>query len=197
MEAEAGERFPNLVTARKSDLCYATTNRQDAVGAMTGECDLILVVGSMNSSNTNALVRTANVLGTRAYRIDSADGIRPDWLDGADVVGVSAGASVPDYLVQEVLERLDPGRRLGPVHRHRRGGVLSATAGSCGGSWARSRTSFKPDSPLVPAPVGLSTTTARSRRWLRSAPCGCFLARSDPRAGQPWMVDGGWWLVAG
>ena len=108
VEAEAGRRFPKLVTARKSDLCYATTNRQDAVRAMTGECDLILVVGSVNSSNTNALVRTANVLGTRAYRIDSADGIRQDWLDDADVVGVTAGASAPDYLVQQVLERLDP-----------------------------------------------------------------------------------------
>ncbi|MDE0170313.1 MAG: 4-hydroxy-3-methylbut-2-enyl diphosphate reductase [bacterium] len=108
MEAEANGRFPNLVTARKSDLCYATTNRQDAVRAMTGECDLILVVGSVNSSNTNALVRTADVLGTPAYRIDRADGIRDEWLEGAEVVGVTAGASAPDVLVQEVLERLDP-----------------------------------------------------------------------------------------
>ena len=108
MEAEAGQRFPKLVTARKSDLCYATTNRQDAVRAMTGECDLILVVGSVNSSNTQALVRTANVMGTPAYRVDNVDGISEDWLEGADVVGVTAGASAPDYLVREVLERLDP-----------------------------------------------------------------------------------------
>ena len=108
LEAEAGGRFPNLVTARKSDLCYATTNRQDAVRAMVGECDLILVVGSMNSSNTNALVRTANVMGTPAYRIDSADAILEEWLDDGGVVGVTAGASAPEYLVQEVIERLDP-----------------------------------------------------------------------------------------
>ena len=108
METEATKRFPNLVTARKSDLCFATTNRQDAVRAMTGKCDLILVVGSVNSSNTNALVRTANVLGTPAHRIDSADAIRDGWLDDAEVVGVTAGASAPDYLVREVLERLDP-----------------------------------------------------------------------------------------
>lgn len=108
VETEAIGRFPNLTTARKSDLCYATTNRQDAVRAMTGECDLILVVGSLNSSNTNALVRTAKVLGTPAYRVDSAAAIREEWLDDAAVVGVTAGASAPEYLVQEVLERLDP-----------------------------------------------------------------------------------------
>ena len=108
VHTEATERYPNLVTARKSDLCYATTNRQEAVRAMSRECDVILVVGSDNSSNTNALVRTADVLGTPAYRIDTADSIRTEWLDGADVVGVTAGASAPDPLVREVLDRLDP-----------------------------------------------------------------------------------------
>ena len=105
---EAAQRYPNLVTARKSDLCFATTNRQEAVRAMTVDCDLILVVGSDNSSNTNALVRTANVLGTPAYRVDAADAISSDWLDGVDVVGVTAGASAPDHLVMEVVKRLDP-----------------------------------------------------------------------------------------
>ncbi len=105
---DASERFPNLVTSRKSDLCYATTNRQEAVIAMAGECDLILVVGSENSSNTNALVRTAEVHGTTAYRIDSARAIRDEWLDTDSVVGVTAGASAPDHLVHEVLDRLDP-----------------------------------------------------------------------------------------
>ena len=105
---EAVERYPDLVTARKSDLCYATTNRQEAVREMTTDCDLILVVGSDNSSNTNALVRTARVLGTPAYRVDSAEAIRREWLDGVDMVGVTAGASAPDHLVKEVLEWLDP-----------------------------------------------------------------------------------------
>ena len=104
----ASERFPDLATARKSDLCYATTNRQEAVQQMSGECDLILVVGSDNSSNTQALVRVAHESGTAAYRIDSAYAIEDSWLDGVTTVGVTAGASAPDHLVQEVIDRLDP-----------------------------------------------------------------------------------------
>ncbi len=108
---EASTRFPELWTARKSDLCYATTNRQSAVQALTAECDLILVVGSENSSNTQALVRVANEHGVAAHRIDAADQIRQEWLDQATVVGLTAGASAPDHLVQQVIERVDP--RLG------------------------------------------------------------------------------------
>jgi 4-hydroxy-3-methylbut-2-enyl diphosphate reductase len=108
---EASGRFPELWTARKSDLCYATTNRQSAVQSLSSHCDLILVVGSDNSSNTQALVRVANEHGVPAYRIDSASEIDQAWLDAADVVGVTAGASAPDHLVQEVIERVDP--RLG------------------------------------------------------------------------------------
>ncbi len=106
--SEASRRYPGLVTARKSDLCYATTNRQAAVREMSGRCDLILVVGSDNSSNTRALVRTARVLGAPAHRVDSADAVRDEWLDGAEVVGVTAGASAPDNLVREVVERIRP-----------------------------------------------------------------------------------------
>jgi len=108
---EASGRFPELWTARKSDLCYATTNRQSAVQSLTAHCDLILVVGSDNSSNTQALVRVANEHGVPAHRIDSATEIDQAWLDAATVVGVTAGASAPDHLVQEVIERVDP--RLG------------------------------------------------------------------------------------
>ena len=108
---EASARFPELWTARKSDLCYATTNRQSAVQALSKECDLILVVGSDNSSNTQALVRVAREHGVAGYRIDSADEIRQEWLDAAEVVGVTAGASAPDHLVQEVIDRVAP--RLG------------------------------------------------------------------------------------
>jgi 4-hydroxy-3-methylbut-2-enyl diphosphate reductase len=105
---EASERYPNLKTARKSDLCYATTNRQEAVNQLSAECDLILVVGSYNSSNTQALVRVSHENDVPSYRIDSADDIRDEWLEGASTVGVTAGASAPDHLVQEVIDRLAP-----------------------------------------------------------------------------------------
>ncbi|MEX1271427.1 MAG: 4-hydroxy-3-methylbut-2-enyl diphosphate reductase, partial [Acidimicrobiia bacterium] len=83
---EASSRYPELWTARKSDLCYATTNRQSAVQALSSECDLILVVGSDNSSNTQALVRVAREHGIAAHRIDSAAEILPEWLEDASVV---------------------------------------------------------------------------------------------------------------
>jgi 4-hydroxy-3-methylbut-2-en-1-yl diphosphate reductase len=107
---EASSRFPDLRTSRKSDLCYATTNRQEVVGQLSGECDLILVVGSHNSSNTQALVRVARENNVAGYRIDSAADIEDSWLEGVDTVGVTAGASAPDHLVQEVIDRLDPAR---------------------------------------------------------------------------------------
>ena len=123
--ADAGERYPDLVTARKSDLCYATTNRQDAVRAMAKECDLILVVGSTNSSNTQALVRTAEMLGCAAYRVDSADAIHEAWLEEcSDGRGhcrcVSAGPPRPPGDQQD---RPDRRVRHLPVDRRRR--VLS------------------------------------------------------------------------
>ena len=108
--ADASNRFPGLKTARKSDLCYATTNRQAVVEQLATECDLILVVGSPNSSNTQALVRVARENGVKAYRIDSADDIEAGWLAGVATVGLTAGASAPDHLVQEVIDRLGPDR---------------------------------------------------------------------------------------
>ncbi len=105
---DASERFPNLKTARKSDLCYATTNRQEAVNQLSAECDLILVVGSHNSSNTQALVRVSQENGAPARRIDTASDIEDEWLEGVVTVGVTAGASAPDHLVQEVIDRLAP-----------------------------------------------------------------------------------------
>jgi 4-hydroxy-3-methylbut-2-enyl diphosphate reductase len=105
---DASSRFPSLKTARKSDLCYATTNRQEAVNQLSGESDLILVIGSTNSSNTQALVRVSHENDVAAHRIDSADDIDEKWLEGVRVVGVTAGASAPDHLVQEVIDRLDP-----------------------------------------------------------------------------------------
>jgi 4-hydroxy-3-methylbut-2-enyl diphosphate reductase len=105
---EAQRRFPELVTSRKSDLCYATTNRQEAVQALADKCQLILVVGSKNSSNTQALVRVAKENGVAAHRIDSAADIDSAWLVGVEVVGLTAGASAPDHLVTDVIDRLAP-----------------------------------------------------------------------------------------
>jgi 4-hydroxy-3-methylbut-2-en-1-yl diphosphate reductase len=105
---DALERFPKLKTARKSDLCYATTNRQQVVKQLASECDLVLVVGSHNSSNTQALVRVSHENGVAAHRIDSASDIKDDWLTDATTVGLTAGASAPDHLVQDVIDRLSP-----------------------------------------------------------------------------------------
>jgi 4-hydroxy-3-methylbut-2-enyl diphosphate reductase len=104
----ARTRFPELVTSRKSDLCYATTNRQEAVVALAKQCQAILVVGSENSSNTKALVRVAQENGLVAYRIDQAADIKEEWLEGVSVVGLTAGASAPEHLVSEVIDRLAP-----------------------------------------------------------------------------------------
>jgi 4-hydroxy-3-methylbut-2-enyl diphosphate reductase len=105
---DARVRFPELQMSRKSDLCYATTNRQEAVNQLTEVCDLVLVVGSHNSSNTQALVRVAREGGVVAHRIDSAGDIEDSWLEGVRTVGLTAGASAPDHLVQEVIDRLAP-----------------------------------------------------------------------------------------
>jgi 4-hydroxy-3-methylbut-2-enyl diphosphate reductase len=105
---QARKRFPELVTSRKSDLCYATTNRQEAVEALALQCKVILVVGSENSSNTKALVRVAREHGVTAHRIAMAADIEESWLTGATVVGLTAGASAPDHLVTEVIDRLNP-----------------------------------------------------------------------------------------
>lgn len=100
------ERFPQITGPRKDDICYATQNRQDAVKQMAGDCDLVLVVGSPNSSNSNRLRELAERMGARAHLLDGADEIDPAWLEGTTVVGVTAGASAPEVLVQEVVDRL-------------------------------------------------------------------------------------------
>jgi 4-hydroxy-3-methylbut-2-enyl diphosphate reductase len=99
-------RFPAIEGPRKDDICYATQNRQDAVKDLAAECDLILVVGSANSSNSNRLRELAQRLGVTAYLIDAADEIQADWLTQAQVVGVTSGASAPESLVEAVIARL-------------------------------------------------------------------------------------------
>jgi 4-hydroxy-3-methylbut-2-en-1-yl diphosphate reductase len=98
------ERFPSIVGPKTDDICYATTNRQAAVRQMAGECDLMLVVGSRNSSNSARLVEVARVCGTESYLIDNASEVREEWLQGKRVVGISSGASAPEHLVQELVQ---------------------------------------------------------------------------------------------
>ncbi|MBU4612758.1 4-hydroxy-3-methylbut-2-enyl diphosphate reductase [Achromobacter sp. GG226] len=106
------QRFPLIAEPKKADICYATQNRQDAVKVMAPECDLVLVVGSANSSNSNRLREVAERRGARAHLIDDARNIDPAWLEGCRRVGVTAGASAPDVLVRGVIERL---KELGAV----------------------------------------------------------------------------------
>jgi 4-hydroxy-3-methylbut-2-enyl diphosphate reductase len=97
------ERFPSIVGPRTDDICYATTNRQAAVKQMAAECDLVLVIGSRNSSNSNRLVEVAREHGADSELIDNEDQVREEWLEGKRVVGISSGASAPEELVQRLV----------------------------------------------------------------------------------------------
>lgn len=99
-------KFPNIEGPKKQDICYATQNRQDAVKAIAQQCDLFLVVGSKNSSNTNRLREVAESFGVEAYRIDNATELDKSWLEGKETIGLSAGASAPEVLVKAVVSRL-------------------------------------------------------------------------------------------
>ena len=101
------ERFPTIEGPRKKDICYATQNRQDAVKQLALECDLLLVVGSPNSSNSNRLKELAERLGCGSYLVDNVEGIDPAWLKGKSRFGVTAGASAPEILVRQVVEWLE------------------------------------------------------------------------------------------
>lgn len=100
------QKFPKIQGPRKDDICYATQNRQDAVRTLAAEAELVLVVGSRNSSNSNRLRELAERMGARAYLIDEAEQVEAGWLDGVTTVGVTAGASAPEVLVQAVVARL-------------------------------------------------------------------------------------------
>src|SRR5207302_10743779 len=97
------ERFPAIVGPRTDDICYATTNRQAAVKQLARECELVLVIGSRNSSNSNRLVEVAREHGADAYLIDNESQVREEWLEGARVVGITSGASAPEDLVQRLV----------------------------------------------------------------------------------------------
>ena len=100
------ERFPSLQAPRREDICYATQNRQDAVKKLLADCDVLIVVGSRSSSNSNRLRELAERTGVQGYLVDGPDELDRNWFDGCSVVGVTAGASAPEVLVQQVVERL-------------------------------------------------------------------------------------------
>ena len=98
------EKFPNVTGPKSDDICYATTNRQQAVRQMARECDLVLVIGSRNSSNSNRLVEVARDHGADSYLIDNQSQVQEEWLEGKRVVGISSGASAPEELVQSLVD---------------------------------------------------------------------------------------------
>lgn len=119
------QRFPNIVEPKKSDICYATQNRQDAVKFMAPQADVVLVVGSVNSSNSNRLREVAERMGTPAYLLDDPEMIQPEWLENRPRVGITAGASAPEELVQQVIERI---KELGAVSVRNLDGVEESIA---------------------------------------------------------------------
>jgi 4-hydroxy-3-methylbut-2-enyl diphosphate reductase len=102
--ARLREKFPKIVGPRTDDICYATTNRQAAVRQMADQCDLVLVIGSKNSSNSNRLVEVARDHGAESHLIDNETQVRDEWLEGKRVVGISSGASAPEELVQRLVD---------------------------------------------------------------------------------------------
>jgi len=114
------ERFPNVREPKQQDICYATQNRQDAVKVLAPQVDVLIVVGSPTSSNSNRLRELAERLGTDAYMVDAPEDLKPEWFEGKRRVGLTAGASAPDILVQDVIERL---KALGAVSVRKMAGV--------------------------------------------------------------------------
>jgi 4-hydroxy-3-methylbut-2-enyl diphosphate reductase len=113
-------QFPHIQGPRKDDICYATQNRQDAVKQLAADCDLVLVVGSPNSSNSNRLRELAERMRSEAYLIDSAEDIQPEWIAGKHAIGVTAGASAPETLVQQVVDGLQALGAEAPLEMHGR-----------------------------------------------------------------------------
>jgi 4-hydroxy-3-methylbut-2-enyl diphosphate reductase len=114
------ERFPNIREPKQQDICYATQNRQDAVKVMSGQVDVVIVVGSPTSSNSNRLAELARKLGVDSYMVDSAAELKPQWLEGKSRVGLTAGASAPEVLVNQVIARI---KSLGAVSVRKMDGI--------------------------------------------------------------------------
>jgi len=100
------ERFPKIQGPKKDDICYATQNRQDAVRSLSRDADVVIVVGSTNSSNSNRLRELSENIGVPSYLVDQPEQIQREWFDGIDVVGVTAGASAPEILVKQVIDQI-------------------------------------------------------------------------------------------
>jgi 4-hydroxy-3-methylbut-2-enyl diphosphate reductase len=121
ISAAVRARFPLIRAPKQQDICYATQNRQDAVKVMSGEVDVMIVVGSPTSSNSNRLAELARKLGVDAYMVDDASELQPQWLAGKQRVGVTAGASAPEVLVKDVVDRV---RALGAVSVRKMDGIV-------------------------------------------------------------------------
>ena len=122
MIAALRAKFPGIVSSKSDDICYATTNRQIAVKQLARECDLVLVIGSTNSSNSNRLVEVAREHGAASHLIDNHTQVQEEWLEGVETVGITSGASAPEELVEslvELLPRARRRRRLRAAHRPR------------------------------------------------------------------------------
>jgi 4-hydroxy-3-methylbut-2-enyl diphosphate reductase len=113
-------RFPHVRSPKQQDICYATQNRQDAVKLLSPQVDIVIVVGSPTSSNSNRLREVAKKLGTESYMVDSAEELRAEWFEGKTRIGLTAGASAPEILVRQVMERI---KALGAVSVRKMDGI--------------------------------------------------------------------------
>ena len=124
ISAAVKERFPKVREPKHQDICYATQNRQDAVKMLSPQVDVVIVVGSPTSSNSNRLREVARKLGTDSYMVDNADELQAQWLEGRQRVGLTAGASAPEILVRQVIDRI---KELGAVSVRRLAGIEETT----------------------------------------------------------------------
>jgi 4-hydroxy-3-methylbut-2-enyl diphosphate reductase len=120
ISAAVRARFPSVREPKQQDICYATQNRQDAVKMLSPQVDLVIVVGSPTSSNSNRLRELSQRLGTESYMVDSAAELRPEWFEGKSRIGLTAGASAPEILVREVIDRI---KALGAVSVRKMDGI--------------------------------------------------------------------------
>jgi 4-hydroxy-3-methylbut-2-enyl diphosphate reductase len=134
-------KFPKIQAPKSDDICYATQNRQDAMKIMAKDCDLVIVVGSPNSSNSNRLREVAENQGIESYMVDNASFLKSEWILGKKKIGVSAGASAPEVLVQEVIARL---RQLGVTEVQELHGVIESVVFQLPKNLVNAKNTIKP-----------------------------------------------------
>jgi 4-hydroxy-3-methylbut-2-enyl diphosphate reductase len=181
--AEVKRCFPQVREPKKQDICYATQNRQDAVKLLAPAVDIVIVVGSPTSSNSNRLRELAQRLGTPAYMVDAAEDLQPQWFEGRQRVGLTAGASAPDVLVQQVILRL---RELGATAVRKMDGVTETCISRCRAAWATAAwpKPTRPDPDRGARPTS-STAPAAARCTDRHRLFGELHARHHPTAPRP------------